>query len=232
MACDCAQTLGIGVPNIYIYSSPEINAYAVACDDVEPIIVIYSALYERFDGEMLKSIIGHECGHLQNSHGIYMTVGSILATGGAGILSAVPGFRQLTALLTAGTQIALNTWSRAAEVTADRASVICSSPEAAMRAQMLLMYGAACNVDVNTINLDAIQEQLDMQMRNITKYGEILDGSDHPALARRIAAIKAFAECETLYAWRPELKTPGQVIYSKEDTEARCRSVIDIMKKG
>lgn len=231
MACDCAKTLGIGIPNLFILTDPQINAFTYACEDIEPIVVIHSALYERAKPEILKAIIGHECGHIQNAHTMYQVVGSSLAAGGLGVLANIPGVRSLTGLLTAGTQIALNSWSRAAEVTADRAAAICTSPEDAVRAMALLMYGGTQNVDVDGINLDAILEQLNMQVSNIAKYGELL-GSDHPATARRIAALLAFRECKILYDWRPELKQPGIRYQSKEETEERCRDVINVTRKG
>jgi len=232
IACDCARTLGIGVPNIFILGSQEINAYTCAADDIEPIIVIYSGLYERATPDILRAVIGHECGHIHNDHVMYETVARIFAAGGMGILSQIPGINALTNLLTAGTQIALSTWSRAAEVTADRASVICSSTEDALRTQVLLMYGGARNVDVNSIDVDAIQDQLKMQMGNIARYDELLEGSTHPATARRIAAIQAFASCETLFSWRPELKKPGVPVRSKAETEERCRAVINVTRNG
>ena len=231
IACDCARTLGIGIPNIFILGSPDINAFTCAADDIEPIIVIYSGLYERATPEILRAIIGHECGHIHNDHVMYETVARLLLSGGLGFLSQIPGVNALTNLLTAGTKIALSTWSRAAEVTADRASVICSSPEDALRTQMLLMYGGARNVDINNIDLAAIQDQLKMQMDNIARYDELLDDSNtHPATARRIAAIQAFANCETLFSWRPELKKPGAAVCSKLETEERCRQVINVTR--
>lgn len=231
IGCDCAQTLGIGIPNIFIQSSAELNAYTYACEDIEPIIIINSALYERAKPEILRAVIGHECGHIQNAHSMYQMIGVYFATGSIGALSSVPGLSQLMGLLTVGTQIALNSWSRAAEVTADRASVICSSKEDAVRTMLFLMYGGVRNVDADSISLDAVQEQLELQMSNIAKYGEILD-STHPATARRIAAIQAFDDCETLYAWRPELKEPGKNYHSKAETEELCRNVISVTRQG
>lgn len=229
MGCDCAKRLGIGIPNIYIKNSPVMNAYTYAFDDTEPIIVIHSALYERLTPDELKSVIGHECGHIHNNHGVYHFAAMVLQdaalTAGDGHLSV---FTLLA--LSAGAQLALSAWSRAAEVSCDRAGMICCDrPESAYSSEVKLMYGATFNKE-QTIDYQALREQLKMQQGNINKYHELL--YSHPSGARRVAADMEFAECETFYKWRPDLHTPGVTMRTREETDARCRQIIDVSKKG
>ncbi|RGY98896.1 M48 family metallopeptidase [Clostridium sp. AM58-1XD] len=227
IGCDCARTLGIGIPNIYIINDLSINAYTIATDDIEPLIVIHSGLYERFTPGELRCVIGHECGHIHNQHSVYSMLSNILLNVGiaaTGIIST-----QLMALLTMGSRIALNAWSRAAEVTCDRAGLICcDKPEDAYQVNAKLMYGAA--LGEHTVNYEALRKQLDMQMGNLTKFNELL--YDHPTSVRRIVAEMEFIECEVFYRWRPELMQPGQIMRSKEETDERCRRFVDVAKEG
>jgi len=224
---DCARILGIGIPNVFIYGSTEINAFTYAYDDIEPMIVIYSAMYERFTLGELRCIIGHECGHIHNMHGVYDMLGTLLLNGG---LTATSQFNaDLTQLLFTGASYALKAWSRAGEVTCDRAGMICAENiEDAYSAEAKLLYGATFKEQ--KIDYQALREQLKSQMGTMIKYEEL--ERSHPTAVRRIAAEMEFAECEVLYQWRPELKKPGIIMRSKKETDERCRAFIDLNKKG
>lgn len=230
MGCDCARILGIGIPNIFIVDDQSLNAYTYAFDDVEPIIVIHSGLYERLTPGELRCIIGHECGHIHNQHGVYSFLSTLLMNTGTVSLALIPAVTSnLLNLLTLGAQLALKAWDRAGEVTCDRAGMICAENlEDAYSGMAKFMYGAAFGE--RKIDYNAIRAQLDTQMNNITKFEEVLN--THPATARRIAAQMEFAECEILYQWRPDMKQHGIPMRGKQETDANCRKYIDITKKG
>lgn len=228
MGCDCARILGIGIPNIYIVNDQSINAYTVGTDDVEPLIVIHSGLYERVTPGELRCVIGHECGHIHNQHGVYNMIKQLLMAAGtsaAGMISA-----QLMNLMTMGAEFLLNAWSRAAEVTCDRAGMICGERvEDAYNVNAKLLYGAAIG-DQGTVNLEALKKQLEMQMGTIARLDELL--TSHPTSVRRIMAEMEFSECEVFYRWRPELKEAGQNMRSREETDERCRRYVDVVRKA
>lgn len=226
IGCDCARILGIGIPNIYVMSSPEINAFAIAGPDSEPLIILYSALVERLTEGELRSIIGHECGHIHNQHSIYMMLVNIISQMGAGALRGISWY--VAQALTQSTMILLNAWSRAAEVTCDRAGMICcGSKEDSCGALAKLSYGAMFGE--HEIDYEEIRRQLELQKNNITEIDEIIDpNSTHPTFARRIFAAMEFENCETLYKWRPELKEHGMKVNSKEETDKRCREIVNV----
>lgn len=228
IGCDCARILGIGIPNIFILNDQTMNAFTYAYDDMEPMIVIHSGLFERMTPGELRCVIGHECGHIHNQHGVYDLLCKLLLTVGVdSLIRFVPA--ELLNLLTLSSQYALKTWSRAAEVTCDRAGMICSnSIEDSYSVQAKLMYGAAFGE--HEIDFASIRKQLENQVNNIVKYAELRD--DHPSGARRIAAEMEFAECDLLYRWRPELKKHGVTMRSKKETDDRCRKIIDLTKNG
>ena len=228
IGCECSRRLGIAVPNIYIMGSPEINAMTLAVDDMEPVIMIYSGLYERFTHGELKAVIGHECGHAQNYHSTYQSLGNLLAQSGiAGVQSVLGGKGQW--MLTKGAQLALNSWSRAAEVTADRAGMICADNlEDCLSVNAKLMYGAAFGE--HQVDYETLKKQLRMQMSNAMKYAELQ--YDHPTLVRRMMVEEEFAQCRVYYDWRPDLKQPDSIMRSREECDERCKKYISLSEKG
>ena len=63
----CAETLDIPVPTVYIAQSPDINAGTYGTNQ-ESFILLTSSIVDTMSDDELKFVIGHECGHIQNSH--------------------------------------------------------------------------------------------------------------------------------------------------------------------
>ncbi len=218
MGVECAGRLGIGVPNIYIKNVTEMNAYTVAGDDSAPTIILFSGIVERMTPGELKCVIGHECGHVHNQHGVYQVAVDYILRSGKG----------MAGLILSGANMALmQFWTRAAEITADRAAVICADRvEDAVGVNKKLTYGAMLGGEYD-VNIDALREQLEITMKNPTKILEIT--ANHPNSIRRVLADLEFAECEVFYRWRPEMKRPGVVERTKEQTDARCKKLVNII---
>ena len=115
IAKGCADTLGIALPKLYVANSPVINAYTFGTNQ-DAFIVVHAALVDQFDDDELCFVIGHEMGHIQNRHVVYGTVLRVLKTSAAIFLRWI----------IAPAEIALATWSRRAEITCDRAGLLCS----------------------------------------------------------------------------------------------------------
>lgn len=221
---DCAQRLGIAVPSIFIVNNVSMNAYTIASDDLEPVVCLTSGIVERLSLGELRTVIGHECGHIHNRHTVYTMMASLMLTDGAAGLSAISGM--LATLLTGGAQLALRKWQRAAEITCDRAGVICAQrPEDALTAEAKLMYGGTLG-DAQQVDLDEMLKQLEQQLSTVARFEELT--ADHPYGLRRIAAEKAFMESEVLYRWRPDLKKPGQATMDRQALESRCRALTSL----
>ena len=217
----CARILGIGIPNIYVVNNVEMNAYTYATDDASPLIVLHSGIVERMTNRELRGIIGHECGHIHNRHSVFQNVIDILLGTMAGTIGGV--------LLTQAGAAAMLAWSRAAEVTADRAALICSEDfEDVISGDKKLLYGAAFGE--HEVQIEPLRRQLERMLKNPTAILELQNS--HPATARRIVAEMEFMECETLYRWRPEKKQPGQVMRRKKEADMRCRKFIALLAKG
>lgn len=69
---ELVKKLGIREPELYIYNSPYMNAYTYG--ETSTFIALSSGLIEHLDREELKSVIGHECGHILCKHVLYKTI--------------------------------------------------------------------------------------------------------------------------------------------------------------
>ena len=220
MGVDCAKRLGIGVPNIFIYSSMEMNAFTYASDNISPMIVLYTGIVDRMTPKEVKCVIAHECGHIHNQHLVYKNVINSVLSGNSGLFGA---------LLSIANIALMQFWTRACEITADRAGMICGdNVEDSINVQKKLLSGGTFNKEFREeLDIDALREQLDAAIQNASKIYELF--SDHPSSIRRIFCMKEFEECEVFYKWRSELKKPTGIVRDKSETDYRCQQLINIM---
>jgi Zn-dependent protease with chaperone function len=178
----CAETLGIATPTVYIVNHPILNAATYGTDE-ESFIMVHSALVDHYSDEELRTVLGHECGHIHNSHVVYLTTLHYLKL----VASAFVPWIVYPAL------IPLNAWSRRAEITCDRAGMLCAKNEqVAMRALTKLVLGSHKLYD--EFNLDAFLEQYEEGKDSIGRYMEAL--ASHPYLPKRVLAMRVFGESE------------------------------------
>jgi Zn-dependent protease with chaperone function len=179
---ECSQTLGIVPPQVYIVNSPHLNAGTFGTDE-ESFIVIHSALVDQYTDEELRFVIGHESGHIHNSHVVYLTTLHFLRL----VAEAYLGALVMPAMLP------LMAWSRRAEITSDRAGMMCSKdPHVAARALTKLVVGSRKLYE--EFNLDAFLEQYEEGKEGIGRYMEAL--ASHPFLPKRVLAMRVFAEAD------------------------------------
>ena len=197
-----------------------LNAFTYAIDDTNPIVILSSGIVDALDHDELKFVIGHECGHIHNLHGIYNTMVELLVNPLAKVLFRVgtPAF-----LLQGAIMLFMANWSRAAEVTCDRAGLICcGNVDTAQKALAKLLAGGAKKLD--NINPQSIAQQRKNIQSFPGKFTELT--RSHPLVAKRIDALSIFASCEVFHEWRPELG--GKVAYSKVDADKQCNTILSI----
>lgn len=188
----CAKTLAVPVPQIYVVNSPVVNAYTFGTED-QSFIVLHSALVDSLSPSELTFVIGHETGHIQNKHVVYGTVLILLTQ----MASAFAGFFVEPVLLP------LRAWFRRAEITCDRAGLLCSKDvEAGTKSFMKLAIGSSRLF--SEMDVDAYVEQLEESRATIGRYLEAF--ATHPYLPKRISALRAFAESEL---YRTSVGLPG-----------------------
>jgi Zn-dependent protease with chaperone function len=202
IAEECAETLGIAAPQLYIVNNPHLNAATYGTDE-ESFIMVHSALVDHYSDEELRTVIGHECGHIHNSHVVYLTTLHYLKM----VASAFIPWIVYPAL------IPLNAWSRRAEITCDRAGMLCAkNDQIAMRALTKLVLGSRKLYD--EFNLEAFLEQYEEGKDSIGRYMEAL--ASHPYLPKRVLAMRIFAESE-LYRKHAKAGVSGLTMQEVDD---------------
>ena len=144
----CARLDLPEVPALYLTQFPVTNAAAIGSG--RPMVMLNSRTVEVLDEEELRTVLGHEAGHILSDHVLYRTALMILlsiGTAGLGMLAGLP----LVAV-----RLALLEWFRAAELSADRAATLVNrDPLVTSRTLMVLAGGASSR----KLNLDAFLKQ-------------------------------------------------------------------------
>ena len=155
-ALDMSQTY-----DLYLTQYPFANAAAIGSG--KPMVVVNSELVQLLEDDELRAVLGHEVGHILSDHVLYRTALLILlqmtSFGPLPLLGGLPLLAVRTALLE---------WSRAAELSADRAAVLVTrDPLVTCRVLMVLAGGRSSR----ELNLDAF-------LRQATEYHEWESGWD------------------------------------------------------
>ncbi len=133
------KILDLDEPELYVTVDPVPNAFTFG--HTKPFIVLTSGLIDMLDDEERFFVIGHELGHIKSEHVLYTMLAKNIAAIVALIGQATLG---LGALLGQGLVLALNDWFRKAELTADRAGLLCvQDMDPALRTFMKLAGGSS-----------------------------------------------------------------------------------------
>jgi Zn-dependent protease with chaperone function len=137
------------VPDLYMTQFPLANAYTIGTD--KPIVLLNSELIRILDDDSRRVVLAHEAAHVHSDHVLYRTALLILLQiGGSARLPLLAGLPLLAI------QYALLEWSRAAELSCDRAAALVTrDPTAVCRALMTIAAGEAAE----DLNLDAFIAQ-------------------------------------------------------------------------
>jgi Zn-dependent protease with chaperone function len=178
----CADTLQINHPTVYIVNSPTLNAATYGTNE-ESFIMVHSALVDHYSDEELLTVIGHECGHIHNSHVVYLTA--------LHYLTQMAGVFVKWAVEPA--MMALRAWSRRAEITCDRAGMLCGKSDV-VAARALTKLALGSTKLYSEFNIDAFLDQYEEGKDGMGRYMEVF--ATHPWLPKRVLAMRAFGESE------------------------------------
>lgn len=200
--------LGVEIPvEIYVYNSPQFNAACLAPEDNRLLLMFSSSLLEKFDESELRFVMGHELGHHLFEH------------------TNIPVGYLIKGPDPVGPRLAMKlfSWSRYAEISADRAGAVCAAdPDSAARALFKLASGLTTNLI--EIRIDEFAAQVD-EMASDEDDPSKRDNNEHdwfmthPFSPMRVKALQQF--------FRSEFVTDGGT--SVEQLEAETHSLMEIM---
>lgn len=172
------ETLDIEpIPDLYLTQHPLANAVTIGAG--RPIVVIQSGLVGLLDTAGLRAVFAHEAAHALSGHNLYRTALLIM-------LRLTATARIPLGVLPIGA--ALLEWSRAAELTCDRAAALVTrDPESVCRLLMVIAAGA----EAPRLNLDAFMRQgieYRESDKGLTRLSRLLMdvGATHPMPVKRI----------------------------------------------
>ncbi|HSR62667.1 MAG TPA: protease HtpX [Gammaproteobacteria bacterium] len=69
-----ARTAGIGMPEVAIYPSPDMNAFATGANRNNALVAVSSGILEQMSRDELEAVLGHEISHIANGDMITLTL--------------------------------------------------------------------------------------------------------------------------------------------------------------
>jgi Zn-dependent protease with chaperone function len=166
------QILDMEEPELYVTLNPIPNAYTYG--HTNPFIVITSGLVDLLSPEERFFVIGHELGHIKADHVLYTIIAHNIAEIMRLVGQATFG---IGSLLGQSLVYALLEWHRKAELTADRAGLLCvQNMESPINSFMKLAGGAATlfkEMDKDEF-LKQIRSYEDADRSNLNKAYKIL----------------------------------------------------------
>ncbi|KAL7447010.1 hypothetical protein ACHAXM_011087 [Skeletonema potamos] len=173
------------VPELYVQSSPQANAYTLALqgqDKNKPaIVVVTSALLDRCSDKEVQAIIGHELGHLKCSHSLYLTLGGLASTP----LRGLP-------LLGSQAEQLLQEWRLAAEYSCDRAALLVSQDVNVVAGAMLKLFAGTSRATNTQAFIDQSREyeQLLKDANPMVRASIRMQQRTHPLPVKRVGELE------------------------------------------
>jgi Zn-dependent protease with chaperone function len=184
-----AATLDVEVPPLYVTQTPVVHGMTIGAKT--PVVIISSSLVGSYDPPEVHAVLAHEMGHVLSEHFYYSGVLHLLAQA---VRSSTP-LTMLAGLPVRALYIALLEWSRAAELSSDRASAITIGDPLITCATLMRTAGGA----IPGLNLQAFlaqaaeyTEEEDLFARR-ARFGIELSQT-HPFGVRRVRELTAWVQ--------------------------------------
>jgi Zn-dependent protease with chaperone function len=181
----CAATRDLpSVPDLFLVNDPHVNAMTIGAKT--PIVLLNSSLAGSYTADETTTVLAHEVGHVLSEHYYYTTALVLLGQFIAGTLPR----SLLLGLPVRGMYYALLEWSRAAELSADRAAALVrSDPLEPCRVLMRLAGGAVPGMSFEAFLQQATDyhDEDDLFSRHARFWMELRQ--THPFAVRRVREL-------------------------------------------
>lgn len=179
-----ATTLDVGpVPELYVTQTPLANALTIGAR--RPYVLVFSGLVSSYADDEVDTVLAHEMAHVLSEHYYYQTALVLLSRFIRGTLP-----RSLVGLPVQALYLVLLEWSRAAELSSDRASaLVMGDPLVPCRMLMRMAGGALEGMSLDAFITQATEyaEEEDVLARWGRAWIEI--GLSHPFAVKRVREL-------------------------------------------
>jgi Zn-dependent protease with chaperone function len=186
---ECAEILDIDpVPEMFVARNPKANATTLGMD--EPFIVLNTGLVELFDTDGMRFVIGHEMGHILSGHAVYRTMMVRLIN-----LQLSMSWMPVSAIGLRAINAALSEWYRKAELSCDRAGLLCAQdPRAALETHIVMAGGLRpADVDIPAFLQQAAEYSSGEDVRDSLLKLRHTETLSHPLAVVRAAQLQQWA---------------------------------------
>jgi Zn-dependent protease with chaperone function len=170
--------LRLETPPLYAApTSSKISAQVLGTND-DAYIIVNASLLDRLSEAELVAVLGSELGHIQNNHVTHATA----------LFYLTHDAMMFVRWIVQPALIPLQAWSRRAEITCDRAALLCTRDlDATLSAIVKTSLGSD-----REINIEEYLKQLPETQRGVGKYAELFRSI--PYMPKRIQALQLFSE--------------------------------------
>lgn len=203
-------TLRVRVPVVFAAPSKSFKVKVLGTED-SPHLIVNMELAETLDDAELVAAIAHELAHIQNGQILYTTALHYLNTSAAFFVRWVIQ----PAIMT------LQAWSRRAEITCDRASLLAVRDlDKTLTSMVRIEMGAEKG---SQFNAEEYLRALPDVKKGLGRYAEIF--RSHPYVPKRVQALRLFAN-SALYAQVTGQDPAGKPTLSEVDKQ--CTELISV----
>lgn len=222
----CAERLELVVPIVFIREDMDrAMIYSISSDIIEPCIVLSQQLVDSCTSDELQFLIGCECGRIQNNHCSYNMAFTYL---NFNKYVYKPAERSYNQSVNNQLYTALVQWVKFADITANRAGIICLDKPGRYldictelyKKGYIDFYGRQ-KKDIDTAEMISKAENIhSVASRSLKMDGKLSD------IERFMLASNEFLYCETLYDWRQDVDGSEQHAESGQICDVRTSVII------
>jgi hypothetical protein len=172
------------IPDLYVTNDPVVNAMTIGSKT--PIVIVRSSLVGAYESNETETVLAHELGHVLSEHYYYTTALVLLSQFMEGALPK----SLLLGLPVRAMYMALLEWSRAAELSADRAAaLVMGDPLEPCRVLMRVAGGALPGMSFDEFLVQAADydSEDDLFSRHSRFWVEL--SLTHPIAVRRVKEL-------------------------------------------
>ena len=215
MTARCAEILQIPQPSVYVGAGGgALNAHTLGTDE-DAYIVLNAEIIDHLSDPELMAVLGHECGHIHNNHVVYATALHYLSVSASFYVKWIvqPAI------------LALRAWSRRAEITCDRAALLCTKDlEVTTGALVKLSLGS--QKLYKDLKIDEYLKQLDEGRKGVGRFTEYF--RSHPYMPKRIEALRLFARSSFYRRFAGVAGEPGEPTLDSADVDAKVADLVSV----